>query len=349
LSAVGHVGAAKDLHIEACLGDGVECGPKGPTNGLERYRLRADLPEFSLEEIDTTAQFLGKKFSLPLFISALTGGGRTSGRINRHLAEAAQTLGIAMSVGSQRLMLEHSETAASYRVRRWAPDVLLFANLGLVHLNYGLTEDRCRRAVEEIGADALVFYVNPMHEALQRSGSSDFRGLPGKLDRLCRTFPVPVLVKEVGFGFPEPALRRLAEIDLAAVDVAGKGGTDWARVERAMGRSRPVEVYGELGTPTAEALETALRVLPKTTAVLASGGIRTGVEIAKVLAMGARLAGMALPFLRWAHESSEKVVEEVRRIEEELRISLWYAGARDLAGLLGKVERRPLPPLAGMG
>lgn len=335
-----HVGAAKDSHIDACLGNDVEAGSSGPSNGLDRYRLRGDLPDFPLEAIDTRLEFIGKRLSLPLFVSALTGGGRSSGRINRHLAEAAQALAIGMSVGSQRLMLEHPETAESYRVRRWAPDVMLFANLGLVHLNYGLTEDQCRRAVEGIGADALVFYVNPLHEALQRSGTTDFSGLLRKLDRLCRSFPHPVLVKEVGFGLSESTLRRFAEIGLSGVDVAGRGGTDWARVERVLGRAHPVDPYGDLGVPTVEALKTAVRLLPETTAVLASGGIRNGVEIAKVLAMGARLAGMALPFLRWAHESAERIVEEVRRLEEELRISMWYAGARDLAGLRGKVEHR---------
>jgi len=337
---MGHVGEVKDLHIEACLRDDVEGRGRAQGNGFERHRLTAEMPDFDFAEIVTSAELFGRKLALPLFISSLTGGGRSSGRINRNLAEAAQTLGIGMAVGSQRLMLEHPETAESYRVRRWAPDILLFANLGLVHLNYGLTEEGCRRAVEEIRADALLLYLNPLHEVFQRSGSTNFRGLFHRLDGLCRSLACPVIVKEVGFGLSEATLRRLASTGVAAVDVAGRGGTDWALVERALGRGGSADLYAELGVPTADALEAALRIFPASTPVLASGGIRTGVEIAKALAMGAKLAGIGLPFLRWAHESAEKVVEEVKRLEEELRIAMWYAGAPNLTALRGRIERR---------
>lgn len=330
-----YLGAAKDRQIEACLSHPVENG----SNGFDRIRLTPDLPDFAYGEIDASCELFGKRLSLPLLISSLTGGGRRSEAVNRVLAEAAQTLKLGMAVGSQRLMLEHPELAPSFRVRRWAPDILLFADLGLVHLNAGLTEDSCRRAVEEIEADALVFYVNPMHEVLQAAGSTDFRGLLGRLGELCARFPYPIVVKEVGYGFSEATLARLAECGVAGVDVAGKGGTDWSRVEAAMGRTSSVEAFADFGVPTAESLQTAARVLPKPVTLFASGGIRNGVEIAKAVALGAHCAGIGLPFLRWATQSAERVSAEVKRIEEELRIAMWYAASPALAALRGRATR----------
>ncbi|MHB8766902.1 MAG: beta/alpha barrel domain-containing protein, partial [Deferrisomatales bacterium] len=203
---MSYPGAAKDRHLEACLGGAVEW-PGG--SGFERYRLTPDLPDFPFESIDTRCQVLGKRLALPLFASSLTGGGRRSEAINARLAEAAQELGIGMAVGSQRILFDHPELLASFRVRRWASDVLLFANLGLVHLNSGLTRDHCLRAVEWIEADALTLYVNPLHEVFQPAGSTDFRGLLTRLEELCDGFPYPVVVKVLGFGLPVAALGRL--------------------------------------------------------------------------------------------------------------------------------------------
>lgn len=336
---MSHPGASKDRHIEVCLRERMEPDDPGQANGFARWRLVGKVPDFAFAEIDTSCEFLGRKLSLPLLVSSLTGGGARSGELNRRLAEAAQATGIGMVVGSQRIMLKHPQTADTFQVRRWAPDILLLADLGLVHLNCGLTEVDCRRAVEAIGADGLVLYVSPLHELFQTEGSTDFRGLFDKLAKLRQTFPYPLLVKEVGFGLSEPTLKRLAKLELDAVDVAGQGGTDWGRVESALGGRGASAVYRELGLPTAEAVEAAVRVLPASTAVVASGGVRTGVEIAKALALGARCAGMGLPFLRWASESAERVADGVRRVEEELRVSLWHAGAKDLASLRGRVAR----------
>jgi len=248
-----------------------------------------------------------------------------------------------MALGSQKLMLTHPETSDSFQVRKWAPDILLMGNLGLVHLNYGLTVDDCLRAVESVGADALTFYLNPLHEIFQEAGDTNFRGILGKLEEICERLTCPVVVKEVGFGLSRDTLRRLRDAGVSAVDVAGQGGTDWGLVEQALGRTRPDPVYAELGVPTAEALRAATAALTPDMTILASGGIRNGVEVAKAIALGATAAGMALPYLRWANDSADRVIAETHRIADQLRVSMWYSGTAALADLRGRTEQR-LPP-----
>ncbi|MDD2735693.1 MAG: type 2 isopentenyl-diphosphate Delta-isomerase [Desulfuromonadaceae bacterium] len=329
-----NVGAGKDRHIDTCLTRMVE---SETTNGFEHFELIGDLPNFNYAEIDLSTTFLGHRLELPIMISSLTGGGKKSERINRNLAEAAQHIGLAMTVGSQQIMLEYPETRPSFEVRRWAPDILLLADLGLVHLNCGLTVQKCRDAVEAIGADGLVLYLNPMHEVVQRNGILDFTGLLGKLETLCADFPYPIMIKEVGYGFSDVALQRIRTCPIAALDVAGMGGTCWSRIEAESGRMRLSPVL-ELGVKTAETLEAALRILPRKIEVLASGGIRTGADMAKSLAMGATATGMGLPFLRWSFDSAHRVVAEVERLTEELRLCLWYTGSRTLSELKHKVK-----------
>jgi len=328
--------AMKDRQLEACLSGAVESS-RG--NGFAAFELEGDLPDFDLAALDTSTRVFGRRLSLPLFVSSMTGGGVGSGLINRRLAEAAQATGIGMAVGSQRLMLEDSSLVSDFRVRDWAPDILLFADLGLVHLNRGLTRELCLRAVEEIEADALMLYVNPLHEALQAGGDLDFAGLLDRLSDLCRDFPYPILLKEVGSGLPSAALARIAGTDVAGVDVAGRGGTDWGRVEAVLAGRLPDSPLEELGTATADSLVAAVEIMPPRAVILASGGIRSGVEVAKALALGAHAAGMALPFLRWAVESTERIVEGVRTVHDDLRVAMWYAGARDVAAIRGRARR----------
>lgn len=349
--AVSWGGAAtKDRQMDACLSAAVE---SRWSNGFSSFEIEGDLPDFDLGALDTSTSVFGRNLSLPLFISSMTGGGVRSGLVNRRLAEAAQAAGIGMAVGSQRLMLEDPSMASDFQVRAWAPDIMLFADLGLVHLNRGLTRDHCTRAVEEIGADALMLYFNPLHEALQAGGDLDFAGLIGRLSDLCRDFPYPIVLKEVGSGLPPAALLRIATSGVAGVDVAGRGGTDWGRVEAVLAGRSPDSPLEELGTATADSLVAAVEIMPPRSVVLASGGVRNGVEVAKALALGARAVGMALPFLRWAVESTERIVEGVRRVEDELRVAMWYAGAADVPALRGRVRvaaagDRPEPPPAAL-
>ena len=312
------------------------------TTGLERYRfVHQALPELDLPAIDTTVQLFGKTLAAPILISSMTGGTAEAARINHNLAEAAQSQRFAMGLGSQRAGIEHTERADTFRVRALAPDILLFANLGAVQLNLGYGVDQCRRAVEMIEADALYLHLNPLQEAVQPEGDLHWRGLLQRIEQVCRSLTVPVVVKEVGWGISERAARWLIEAGVSAIDVAGAGGTSWSQVEMYRAPTerhrRLAAAFADWGIPTAESLLTIHRVrselgqpqLP----IFASGGIRSGQDIAKCVALGADLVGLASPFLKRAAESSAAVVDEMETLAAELAIAMFCSGAGCLADL----------------
>jgi len=217
--------ARKADHIRINLEEDVR---SGLTTGLERYHFTHQaLPELDLARVETQQALFGKTLRAPLLISSMTGGTEAARLINRTLAAAAQAAGIAMGLGSQRAAIEHPELAHTFQVREVAPDILLFANLGAVQLNYSYGLDEFRRAVEMIQADALVLHLNALQEAVQPEGDSNFSGLLKKIEAVCRALPVPVIGKEVGWGISEQAARQLASAGIAAIDVAGAGGTSW--------------------------------------------------------------------------------------------------------------------------
>lgn len=321
----------KDAHIRVCLDQNVE---SGVTTGLEKVRLLGGLPDFSADEIDVSCLFLGKRLELPLLIAPLTGGGRESTRINRNLAQAAERTGIGMAVGSEAAMLEKQAGRESFMVRQFAPTIPLLANLGLIHAKKG--RGYFIEAVEAIQADAITVYVNPVHEMLQRDGDRDFRGALDALASIAEGFPFPIFLKEVGFGLSEGLMKWASERGIAGVDVAGLGGTNWARIEGLL-QGRDYGLYERLGTPTRDAVLSATRLLKSGQCLIASGGIRTGIDIAKVFTLGANLAAMALPFLRWAGESTERVVQAVNDLKAQLLVALWHCGCRSTADLKGKL------------
>lgn len=307
------------------------------TTGFERYRLAHQaLPELDLRGVDTCATLLHKQLHVPLLISSMTGGTAAAAEINRNLARGAQAAGVAMGLGSQRAGLEQSETAYTFRVRDAAPDILLFANLGAVQLNRGYGLDHCKRAVEMIGADALILHLNPLQEALQADGDWDWRGLLARIEGVCRGLDAPVVVKEVGWGISAKVARWLADAGVAVIDVAGAGGTSWSAVEShrapSEARRRLALAFADWGIPTAEALQQARAGAPRLP-LIASGGIRTGIEAAKAIALGATAVGIAGPFLKAAAESSEAVIAAIEQFAAELRIAMFCAGAGDLAAL----------------
>lgn len=322
-------------HLRINLNEDVQS--RETTNGLERYRfIHQALPNLNLAEIDLATTFFKKRLSAPLLISSMTGGADEAARINQTLAAAAQAAGIAMGLGSQRAAIEDESLAYSYQVRRVAPDILLFANLGAVQLNDTYTIDQCRRAVEMIEADALILHLNAIQEAVQAGGNTNWKDLLTKIEQVCRALAVPVIGKEVGFGISEDAARQLASAGVAAIDVAGAGGTSWAAVEALRAPSAPLrslaEAFWDWGIPTAESLVYARRGAPDLP-LIASGGIRDGVEAAKCIALGARLVGYASPMLKLADIGVAATLEGIQLLEAELRTVMFGIGAANLDAL----------------
>jgi isopentenyl-diphosphate delta-isomerase len=300
---------------------------------FDEYRFEHQaLPEIDFEEIDVAVEFLGRRLAAPLLISCMTGGTESAGRINRHLAAGAERTGIAVGVGSQRKALEDEGKADTFRVREVAPSVPLLANLGAVQLNYGMGVRECRRAVEMIGADALVLHLNPLQEAIQPEGQCNFSGLLPKIGEVVRGLSVPVAVKEVGSGISEATARAVAGVGVRLVDTAGVGGTSWARIEAERARDLEIgELFAGWGLPTPESVRQVRRVEGLT--VIASGGVRNGLDAAKAIALGADLAGLAYPFLAPALESAERVADKVRRTVRELKICMFCLGVKTIAEL----------------
>ena len=327
----------KTDHIRIVLNEDVNA--KGVATGFSRYRLpHCALPELDLAEIDTSLALFGKRLSAPLLISSMTGGASAAGEINLALAEAAETLGVAMGVGSQRAAIARGDLAHTYQVRRQAPTAVLLANIGAVQLNYGFGVDECRRAVEMIQADALILHLNALQEAVQPEGNTNFKGLLDKIGVVCRLLDVPVVIKEVGNGIGVADARRLAEAGVAAIDVAGAGGTSWSEVERfrhqgAAGQ-RTAAAFADWGIPTTEAIRDIRAALPQML-LIGSGGVRSGVDVAKCIALGADLVGSAAPhlFSAVADGGAAAVTAGLQGFITELRIAMFCAGAGDLAAL----------------
>ena len=305
--------------------------------GLEKLRfLHCALPELNLSQIDASTSIFGKTLSAPLLISSMTGGTDMARRINRNLAIAAQQHNIAMGLGSQRAAIEDAALADSYAIRDAAPDILLFANIGAVQLNYGYGIEQCQRAVDMVAADALILHFNVLQEAVQPEGDSDFSGLLDKVAAVCAALPVPVIAKEVGWGFSRSCALDLALAGVSAIDVAGAGGTSWSEVEYHRAPSafhaRVARSFADWGIPTADAIGYARDVAPDIP-IFASGGLRDGIDVAKCIALGADLGGLASPFLRAADESAEAVSELIRELTAQLRIAMLCSASRDITAL----------------
>ncbi|MGB0386436.1 MAG: type 2 isopentenyl-diphosphate Delta-isomerase [Ardenticatenaceae bacterium] len=330
-------------HIDIVLNKNVAA--KGVTTGFERYFFQHNaLPELDLDQIDTALSLFGKELKAPLLISSMTGGADPTRAINLHLAEAAEQLGIAMGVGSQRAAIEAGHLTDTYRVRRVAPNLLLFANLGAVQLNYGYGVAHARQAVEMIEADALFLHFNPLQEAVQAEGDRNWKEVLNKIESLAKSLSVPIVAKEVGNGLGPVTARRLVDVGVKGIDVAGAGGTSWSEVEAHRQpnplRKRIAHTFASWGTPTALALQLARAALPPSIPIFASGGIRSGVDVAKAIALGATLVGSAAPLLGPAIDGTEAVYNKFHSYLEELRIAMFCAGAGSLAQLKQAPLRR---------
>ncbi|MBE9071283.1 type 2 isopentenyl-diphosphate Delta-isomerase [Microcystis sp. LEGE 00066] len=325
----------KSEHLRVCIEEDVEF--QQLTSGLEKYRFtHCCLPELDRSDIELGTTFLGKSLKAPILISSMTGGTELAHLVNTRLATVAQRYGLAMGVGSQRIALEQPELAPTFAVRSLAPDILLLANLGAVQLNYGCGLEDCLKLVELLEADALILHLNPLQEWVQSRGDSNFKGLLAKIQQICAQLPVPVIAKEVGNGVSAVMAKQLIEAGVAAIDVAGAGGTSWAKVESQRAkdnRQRHLgQVFADWGLPTAECI-TAIRSMNSTIPLIASGGLKNGLDIAKSIALGADLGGLARPFLVGAIESEAAVDELVKFLIAELEIVLFCTGNPNLSAL----------------
>lgn len=335
---MGGIEERKRDHISLCLDLGDEADFSEKTTWLEHVELIHNaLPELSWDEISLEARLLGRKFSYPILIEGMTGGAREAYEINRNLAEAAEKLNIPMGVGSQRAGIENPALAETYDVaRKIAPRCFLIGNLSGVELaKHGV--GYAERAVEMIEADALAIHLNVLQEIIQPEGSRSFKGILRAIELLCEKLDVPVIVKEVGFGVSREVAERLAEAGVKAVDVAGAGGTNWAKIEaeRVKGlnaaKALIAELYSEWGIPTAASIleVSGVRGLD----LIASGGIRNGLQAAKAMAIGADFVGMARPLLKPALAGPEHVEKMIARVAEELRVAMLLTGSKTISDL----------------
>ncbi|CCI35057.1 MAG: type 2 isopentenyl-diphosphate Delta-isomerase [Microcystis sp.] len=333
----------KSEHLRVCIEEDVEF--QQLTSGLEKYRFtHCCLPELDRSDIELGTTFLGKSLKAPILISSMTGGTELAHLVNTRLATVAQRYGLAMGVGSQRIALEQPELAPTFAVRSLAPDILLLANLGAVQLNYGCGLEDCLKLVELLEADALILHLNPLQEWVQSGGDSNFKGLLAKIQQICAQLPVPVIAKEVGNGISAVMAKQLIEAGVAAIDVAGAGGTSWAKVESQRAkdnRQRHLgQVFADWGLPTAECI-TTIRSMNSTIPLIASGGLKNGLDLAKSIALGADLGGLARPFLVAAIESEAAVDELVKFLIAELEIVLFCTGNPNLSALKNSGALKP--------
>ncbi|UJF25418.1 type 2 isopentenyl-diphosphate Delta-isomerase [Suttonella sp. R2A3] len=321
------IAARKREHIAALARD---AEIERHASGFDRLQFtHRALPQCALDDVDTRVDFLGKTLHFPLLISSMTGGdGETIRKVNQHLAEAAEACGVAMAVGSQRIMLSHPETSTSFDVRRYAPNTVLLANLGAVQLNTGFGIDEAQQAVDALKADGLYLHLNPLQEAVQPEGDTNFRALDRKIAALTGALDVPVLLKEVGCGLSPDDIALGKQAGVRYFDVAGRGGTSWSRIEHHR-RSDPHDdiglVFQDWGLTTVEALNLAHAAHPDVT-LIASGGIRNGIDIAKAVALGAHVCGIAAPLLKPALHSTAAVIEAIERLAREYRTALFLLG-----------------------
>lgn len=324
----------KKDHLKIALSSESQIG----VSGFENYRfVHNALPEINFDGIDLSTNFLGKKVSYPFFISCMTGGVANGKKVNRRLAAAAQKYGIAMGVGSQRAAIEHPELANLFKAREVAPDIPLMANVGLVQLNYGFGARQFQKCVDMIKANALVVHMNPIQEVIQPEGDRNFAKLLPKLKKVLPKLSVPVIAKEVGFGLSYDVAKRLYNAGVRIFDTAGWGGTNWSFVEgqRRKSSEKLGQLFSQWGIPTTESIKqvSEFAKTKKDITLIASGGIRNGIDIAKAIALGADLVGIAMPFAKAALESQESVEKLIERYALELKIAMFGVGAKNLKEL----------------
>lgn len=325
----------KQDHIDLSLDAGSQIASVG--RQFKDYRLpHRALPELDFAAIDLSVQCLGKTLRAPFFIASMTGGLDAGATINRHLAEAAQELGLAMGLGSQRVTLEHPETLASFQVRDVAPDILLLANLGAVQLNLGYGLKECLQVIESVRADALYLHLNSLQEAVQAGGDTQFAGLTERIAEVVNALPYPVMVKECGNGIDGRSAAALKAAGVQGLEVSGHGGTSWGWIEAQRHPTARLQrlgkTFAQWGTPTPLALQQCRQVWSEGF-IIASGGVRSGLDAAVAIALGADAVSIAQPLLKPALESTQAVIDELETWMMELKIAMFCCGAQTIDDL----------------
>ena len=295
------------------------------------------LPEIDFADIDTRTTFLGKSIEAPLLVSSMTGGTELASQINRNLALASEKMGIPLALGSQRKAIEDRAQADTFRVRPFAPSIPILGNVGAVQFNYGFGLKECEQMVDMVDADALILHLNPLQEVLQPEGQTNFADLLPRIAEISKQLSVPLVAKEIGCGLSGAIAQRLVDHGVSILDTAGAGGTSWARIETyRSGELGLGDLYAEWGIPTPISIQQVSHVEGVTT--IGSGGVRSGLDAAKAIALGADLVGFASPFLQPAIESEESVVRVIKRLIHELKVAMFCVGARSI----GELKEAPL-------
>lgn len=331
MKKVSKISQRKNEHLEICLEGSAESSVSA---GFEKIQIKHQaLPELNFNDIDISLAFLGKNLKAPLLISSMTGGSAEGERYNMILAEAAEAFGVAMGVGSQRAAIENPKLASTFQIRKVAPNILLFANLGAVQLNYGYSISEVQRAIDMIEADALFLHLNPVQEALQPEGNINFDGILRKIEALCAQIKTPIVIKEVGSGISAELAKALFESGVAAVDCAGLGGTSWALVEGQRQQNPQMREichqFGSWGIPTVDCLLDYQKEKIQGD-IIASGGLRSGLDLYKSLALGAKLGGMALPMINAADKGADVLHKTIETYITELKVAMFASGARTI-------------------
>ena len=339
-------GKRKREHLDISLNCDVNF--KKITAGFENYNfIHQALPEIDLSEIDLSIKIFGKQLSMPLMISPLVGGIKETEEINKDLAKVARICGIAMGIGSQRAGIEDFEVEKSYMIRDVAPDILLFSNFGAVQLNYGFGLDECKKSIDMIEADGIILHLNSLQEAFQTEGNHNFKNLYFKIKDICKFLKKPVLIREVGFGISYEVAKKIINTGVSGIDVGGTGGTSWIEIEKIRSKNeilkKVAESFLDWGIPTAESIRMVVKAVNEgspnnhnqtgKTCIIASGGIRTGLDAAKAIALGADMVGIALPILKNISISVKHCVEYIKEIETGLKIAMFGIGALKISDL----------------
>lgn len=332
----------KNQHIEICRTSDVESSDR--YTGFENIQLKpCALPDLNWNDVDTSTDFLGHKCALPFLITGMTGGVDKGTEINQRLASAAQACGIPMGVGSQRIALEHSECESIFKVRDWAPDVFLIANLGISQIgNKQAALDLARRAIDMIDANAIAIHLNILQELVQTEGDRNFAGLWDSIAYLQSHLTVPVIIKEVGSGIDLQTAEKLHKIGITCLDVGGRGGTSWSYIESKRSATSSQQILGEVfrdwGIPTAHAVAAiADRYTNTDLTLIATGGIRSGLTVAKAVGLGAKMCGIGLPLFKAALISTENVIAEIRQLETQLKVAMMASNSPNLSALSQKL------------